>query len=245
MVAMRKQGDTLQSIGDAFGLTRERARQLLVGTDAPTVAELAAARAERATKDAAEHAQVAADFLDAHPGATAAQVAGHVSVPEGAVMGLVRGTGRLGLLANVDGSGAPRVTDETIFAGLRAAAAHTPGGVLTVARYERWRRTHPAAVSSALTYQRFTSWVDVCARAGVRPGTARRSYTKTFTDDVCLDALGRFLSAGGCSVSVDAYRVWRATDPGVAPSAILLRNRFGGWSEARNLARARLADRAD
>lgn len=36
MVALREQGWTLADIGDAFGLTRERVRQILEMSDGPT-----------------------------------------------------------------------------------------------------------------------------------------------------------------------------------------------------------------
>lgn len=105
-------------------------------------------------------------------------------------------------------------------------------GVVTVNGYTRWAETHPAPTPKTIE-DRFGSWKQAVAAAGLRTGATFRTYTRRWSDD---DLLGFVVTALGDGVGTYAeYEQWakRRAD---APSGSLLRMRFGPWSRILALA---------
>jgi hypothetical protein len=86
-------------------------------------------------------------------------------------------------------------------------------------------------------YSRFGSWADACAAAGVETGNALREYDSTWSDSDLVRIVRQFLwESRDTSWSIQNYDDWRARHESQLPSAGLLRNRLGTWSEIRVLA---------
>lgn len=102
--------------------------------------------------------------------------------------------------------------------------------------YDRYRigKVDP---SPAHLVQIFGSWTDACKAARVRPGRAVRSdYTKTYTDDQCWEAAREYLdhaASTGERPTVLAFTDWCRSFAGTIPSAPLVLNRLGRWSDIR------------
>ena len=72
---MRETGATLEEIGRRFGVTRERVRQILKDTDAPSVAELGARRRAESRGAEDEVTRCAEQDLMEHPATTIEETA--------------------------------------------------------------------------------------------------------------------------------------------------------------------------
>jgi len=91
--------------------------------------------------------------------------------------------------------------------------------------------------STAHLVQTFGSWTDACKAARVRPGRAVRSdYSKTYSDDQCWEAAREYLDhtvATGERPTVVGFTEWCRSFAGTVPSAPLVLNRLGRWSDIR------------
>lgn len=238
---LRRQGATLKQIGDAYGLTRERVRQILDLNGAATSRDAADARQERKDKDEATARAGVLLHLLANPGHTCEQVAAATGQPVERITSLARHAGALALLGDAFAGGmrgSARVfTDADLLTWVRRAAGEVNRPYLSTIAYRRWRTTKTGAPSVALISQRFTSWVAACTAAGVIPGEPRRAaYTRAFSDQELVGAVATFLTSSPPSSSAGNYDRWRAEQDTALPSVSLIRKRTGSWNTARTLA---------
>lgn len=135
----------------------------------------------------------------------------------------------------VQTKGRPRVwTDEKVLAAL--VAASTDGRAPSVS----WWRTSRLSPSATAVIARFGSWNAACAAAGLTVADAPMPSADPLPDSALIAAVVEFLADPNASEfgGARAYESWAKHMN--APSAAMLRTRFGSWSKVKALAVAHL-----
>jgi hypothetical protein len=237
------EGKTLQDVGDEFGVTRERVRQLFVSAGYTTRrrGERLEVRVSRDDERAEEVIAAYRDLGDVN------EVAGRVGMSVGRVRALLARQG-VDLRAYRRGRGADRsrYREEEILDCVRGAAAEEGllrRGILTGQAYERFRRdrTLPDGrpwPSSQTVSVRFGSWRSALERLGLHANPPSAvAGRRRFDENACVEAvrevrrlLGRLPSAGEYSELA----------PGLEgmPSLATIRHVVGSWQQALRLAGA-------
>lgn len=219
VVALRQGGATLQQIGERFGVTRERVRQILAGLDV-----------ERPDPYVAFEADKVDDVVDRlAAGVTDAKIAEEFDVPVTWVKRLVRDHS----LAHHRPTRRPKMerqfTDEYLLSLIRRTAAER-GEPVSTPKVEAWAKDRGLRCpSKAVWFSRFGSWSDACARAGVAAAQTRRTYERRWEDDDLLAIVADYVrdcDEAGVRPTFAGYDEWRGPD---RPSAALIRVRLGGW----------------
>lgn len=247
MRLLRNQGLTLQEIADEYGITRERARQLLhrsvvEGTVIPA-GEASRRRGERNRRK--QKAQIATDVVAAylaHPNVQEiARENGWLhDVVEEIVAEQFPPERRRALQGQRVSLGTRRHTDEQLIGFLRAAARSLhPGEYLTVLAYADYARERnlpgPQTVMKRLGGPE-NSWLDALAAAGL-PGNPRvrrgPRRDRKWGHLQVLTAVAHVALVLGHMPTVVEYeaarnRVGRSKMPSIAT----IRNRTGSWAQA-------------
>ena len=116
----------------------------------------------------------------------------------------------------------PKYTREDIIETL-AVYARDMGSIITLKKYQEWRKLHPKAPSHYHIVKTFGSWHDACAEAGLE---ASVTYSKTELSGALREAIQEM----GFSLSFEAYREWAKRNNKPSTKAIL--HRYGSWSAA-------------
>ena len=235
MVAMRDEGATLEEIGDQFGITRERARQILAKANATGADELRARRSqERESEDRALTESIRQDVRE-NPGATRTEIAGRLGVHRRSVVRLLPAD--VAALVVEDKTGAPtsKWSDDAIVAAVRQAATYEYP--LSGVAYQRLVTLgEVTGPSRALVHKRLGSWTRACELAGVEPDRAAHAgYQSRWTDADLLGYVATYLRKAGSAGTYAGYIAW-ARDQTGAPSGPSIRNRLGGWGEIKRAA---------
>lgn len=233
----RLNGATLDEIGEQFGVTRERIRQILKRSGGPTAADARAARAQAAALDDAELEQRIRAALDALGPSTADEVAERMDESRDRISRLWP-TDRAHLRVRDADWVVQEWSDEQIFDALRTASSYV--FPLTTKEYSQLVAVGEVeGPSLPRINQRFGSWLKACELAGVEAGRPRRdNYQSRWTDAELLDFARRYLEDPDFSGAVGNYDDWkRQRDPG-GPSAMTIRNRLGRWSDVKRAALA-------
>lgn len=127
----------------------------------------------------------------------------------------------------------PDFSDEEILAGLREAAAEL-GEPLSSDRYDIYCQAH-RLVSSVRIIQRFGTWNGACSSAGLATRRSRQNYTRRWTEEEMAAYVAQYLGSQGASGSYSGYAEWAKGVDG-APSGQSVRNAFGGWADAKDVA---------
>jgi hypothetical protein len=235
MVALHRGGWTLQQIGDRYGVTRERVRQILKGEGAAAAGGGAAAR-RRASVDAAA-AEIRSWLQLRGPVALSELYRVFSSEPWSLPVPVIReavadpSVPRALVLRGASPPRGPKLVPGT-FDGAAAvvaevwAAAGRPTDGFSKKEYDAAR---PAGVPASSSLAVRWRWSELCAAAGVPANRARRSeYRPRWTDEELRDWFGRYVAdaaASGGWVSFTGYTAWAADRPG-APSISTIRNRL-------------------
>ena len=221
---------TLQEVGDLFGVTRERIRQIL-GRDTPwsSTDRHAAAKALAAARRA-EHTAAVACWSHAHPAAPLEEAARALGLAEEQVRGLL-GRRRTHHEPAFDGPReSTRRTEEEIIADLRAFHAAT--GATTCQAFTAWAREQgvPGHQTAAI---RFGTWNEALSAAGI--GEEAGAPRSAFRDEDLWAAVLAAVQAETGGTTFRAVEEWLAAHP-AAPSGALIRQRLcghegGSWSE--------------
>lgn len=230
MADMYRNGQSLAKIGNKFGLTRERVRQIL---EAGKVSRRSPGAYQRIQREA--WLEDNADAVDAswdrhhHAGAV---------VDEFAAQGIPSTWVRLALGDRVNQSIArprpnmKRRSDEELLAHIAAAAKG--GTTLTQSAYVEYRKQNPSAPTSATLANRFGSWNAAVEEAGLVPRSPNRaSYRRKWTADQVRSWVVRFVAdcrAEGVRPSAARYERWQREHE-EAPSLGLVRLRVGSWAD--------------
>ncbi|CAH0123308.1 sigma factor-like helix-turn-helix DNA-binding protein [Microbacterium sp. Bi121] len=239
MIDRRRAGATLGTIGDEFGISRERVRQIIEKHGGPSPAEVRAAQQDlvRRTKEARRSAidKLVRPIL--HEG-------GAMTIPE-----LTARTGLTNaelvefwpedlthLRIRTAGFAEPTWTDDETYAAIREAALFE--FPLTAKAYaELIRVGQVRGPSLPRINQRFGGWAAACDAAQVEHGqTPRASYNTRWTDAELLAYARDYFLDPGWPSSAHRFDAWKRQHASDAPSQQTLRNRFGTWSNVKRLA---------
>lgn len=231
-------GATLQEVGDRFGISRERVRQIFraYGWDVRSIKQAAALRR------VSEHA-LAPQILDLQ---TRLNDVRQVAEQLGVTQVTVRDVLEAAELANPRpastrrrkyGSTQKRYAEEELLDCLRSAS-QALGGVLTTAAYAEFIQGRSLADGRLWpTHQslqlRFGSWREALRRAGLRANPSSPiAGQRIFETAHCIDAI-RHVAREVCHTPTAAdYEHAARASGGALPSLATVRHRCGGWLDA-------------
>ena len=130
----------------------------------------------------------------------------------------------------------PQFSDEFILNAMKMAAAiRSP---LSAPMYENLvERGLVKGPRSQIIAKRFGTWSNACINAGVMfVHSLRGEYTRTWSEEEVLEYLVSFLKNKEFGIGVISYEDWRAIYGKDAPSSPHIRNLFGTWINAKNSA---------
>ena len=233
MDEMYQLGATLQEVGTAFGVTRERVRQILneagFGTD----------RAERAVaiRERRQREHVAAVLEAFRRSSDARQVARELELPYELVNDILCEHVPTGERRAHWKKPKPKYSDEELIEFLQIAS-RTLGGVLTTAAYTSFARARKTSdgrnwPTHQTHFNRFGSWRLALEAAGLAANPASAIAGQTlFQVEHCVDAV-RSVSREIAKVPTAAeYEVAARDSRGALPSLATVRNRCGTWNDA-------------
>lgn len=241
MIERRWQGLTLEEVGAEFGLTRERVRQLLKQHGGPSSADIRQVRAEKARAAERDREEAISrtlrDALEKRGPMTLAEVVEVTGLdPSDVSKYWPENLAHLRLWGS--GHAESRWTDEDICEALRHASIYE--FPLSAAAYSELLRVGQVAGPSVPRIgQRFGSWTNACAAAGVVAGTPwNREYESKWSDEDLLQLARRYLLDPDAPSSAHRFNRWKRANAPDGPSAQTLRNRFGSWTEVKRRALA-------
>jgi hypothetical protein len=223
---------TLEAIGDAVGLTRERVRQICAREGAKAPSKEVAHQIEAETRD--QRTRDVARYLESAPGATLAEIADVLGIREQMVGQYIPvELRRLVLWESGNRTRATvRWSDEEILEALRCAATYE--FPLSTMKYSNLVEIGEIrGPSVARIYQRFGQWSAACESAGVEHGSTRIDYTSRWTDADITRFLVLYLSDTRYTGAAHRYDEWRIAESVDAPSLGTVRSRFGDWESAK------------
>ncbi len=230
-------GETLQEIGNDYGVTRERTRQI-INTETPwSTTSIGAARRRALEMQAAAERRAVLEWSEANVGAPIEQAVEQLKLDEELVR---KHLGRHRIRHELVEKKAPeRRSLDDLLSDLRRFHAET--GEMSAAAYRRWAKE--AGVPGHQTIAiRFGSWNDAVARAGIKdapPIERERRYSDEDLWAAVLDGIraGQF--------TAKEFEEWLVTVEG-APSLATIRNRLPErWNELRDEALRILGGRSD
>jgi transposase len=241
MYELYEHGATLEEIGDDFGITRERVRQLFKAAGLQT----RTASATATLKQAADQ-QRADEIIDCFRQAKdLAAVAHELDIPKNVVTQVLGE--RLSpreyreLTATAKADPVKRFTDAELL-GLLIEAQGELGGTLTGTAYNvlaRNRRTADGRLwpTKQVHALRFGSWRNalITAQLDANPSSPMAGKGR-FGQQRCADALRELhLSSGRVPSASEYEKYWHGTE-GRLPSLSTVRKRCGSWTDALRIA---------
>ena len=218
IVERRKEGDTLQAIGDEVGLTREAVRLIINRHNGPNASESKSIKQRKLRKRVE-------DLIVLAERPTAISIGESLGISPTKVR---RSLGRKKKeLLTKDQPSIQRYSDEELLEILRISASKV-SGILSANEYKKLGLGPTVAVYLS----RFGSWANACREAGVSPGDAPRTYTRRHSEEDMLDYVRSYLADPRTSGSADGYDKWQKKVDG-APSLALIRQRLGKWNEVK------------
>lgn len=237
MCDRRAAGETLDQIGEAYGVTRERVRQIIKAAGGPTRSDVKDLKVKRQAMQDAEDATRLRKLMHQYPGRTRAELAELSGISFNRISELLGEDTRFLVTPQ---RAREHFSDEDIFRAMRAAAARFDRP-LSHARYA----TVAAEVggpSVPRIIQRFGTWLKACEAAGVRPGgKGRGNYVRRWTKTEILNWVAVYLQSDGCDGTYAGYDRWARTTAG-APSSATMRNALGKWADVKRAALLLLDD---
>ncbi|MEE6272108.1 Z1 domain-containing protein [Georgenia sp. MJ206] len=230
ILELRRGGAGLEEIGRKFGITRERARQIIQkmgGVDRAVV--LAARRSAQEDKDGRLRGRlfsvVATGLARSHH---------DLAVLVGTDEAAVRRIGGKELSAYLGGpkSGATRWSEEDIVGAIQSASTYE--WPLSRNGYQQLVDEGEVRGPSAARIEQIYGWASACRMAGVEsPRRDGRDYQSHWTDDDLWHYAKKYIEHAGPTATFHGYDEWRGEHAPSAPSSGVLRGRLGRWNDIR------------
>ena len=222
---MRAEGASLQEIGDHFGVSRERVRQV-VNEFSDVI------KRRREVQDAAETEAMLKEFLEllaVSPGISREEVEQHLGEPWRKIFTAMPVRWAKFLKEEGRPLGLKWSQDQILEAIRRAARVEEP---LSQKTFDLLVREGVIDCCSTVRIaQIFDKWSIACDLAGVRSvGSFVGEYQRSWSESDCIDWVCRFLLSSETSRSVDAYGLWVKEQEGNPPSSGTIRTTVGPWS---------------
>lgn len=251
----RINGETLADIGERFGITRERVRQIVEKSfskiqDNPVFEgkSISSILAERQNSELAEKANFlaaetrATDLeirkqLNNNPGMKYSELANSLAMDEDQIKSRISyQASKFVFHEQTAHTFQQQFSEEFTLDAIRMAAAiRSP---LSAPMYESLvERGLVKGPRSQMIAKRFGSWSNACRIAGVLyVHSVRSDYNKNWTEEESLLFVIRFLKNNDFGLGVLGYDEWRDSCEKEAPSSAHLRNTFGTWLSSKNKA---------
>ncbi|MEX3565698.1 homing endonuclease associated repeat-containing protein [Micrococcus endophyticus] len=223
------EGSTLAEIGERFGRTRERVRQLIRDEAGYSTKELKAYRELLADEEFRMKRAAAVSWSERHVGVPISVASQDLSLSQQELRRLLGKRVKFHL-----GEAKPRKTssatpDEVLLSALREFYEET--GETAAQSFTQWSRSHGVPTHQTVA-NRFGGWNAALERAGIAVTDRRRSRSK-YSDAELVEALVDAWSSATPPRTYLELSDWLSARPGM-PSAALIRNRLGvGFEEMR------------
>lgn len=219
-------GMTLQELGDRFGVTRERIRQVLKKATPWTSTQIAQVLRRLREAREAEHRAAVDDWSREHPAVSIGVGASQLGMPEAEVRRLLGRRRAHHETATGGPTDSVRRSRSEILGDLQRFHAET--GATSAAAYSEWAREAEVPGHQTVSI-RFGTWNDALGAAGlgVAPGNRRSRFTPI---DLWAAVIAAIEGCEGRSTVRDVEG-WLADHP-AAPSIALIRQRLDlSWTE--------------
>jgi Bacterial RNA polymerase, alpha chain C terminal domain len=241
MLCLRLEGETLDKIGIKYGLTRERVRQVLVKL-APGLDLVSRYLEEDENDKSIQEIEIKLANLFAQYGAIyKKELAKELSLTEEDAVRIVpRRYQKFIIDKNPEPSTFTTWTKEQVLKEIQKASTYY--FPLRISDYEYLLQIGEIKGPSVpYIYNKFGTWREVCAEAGVEAAQAvRTEYLKLWSEEELLGYVRRFFEEPDLSSSIGSYDSWREKQPDHVPSGVLIRNVFGNWTTVKRKALERL-----
>lgn len=233
MCERRAKGETLDSIGASYGVTRERVRQIIAKAGGPDKQAAAAAqkRTEELRKDKLR--KRALEFISQNPGSSRDQLAEFLQVDADSLRQFLKQRD-LQRLVVVPKAQHAKMSEGQIFRGLRRVAAEL-GEPLSHDKYDLVRRPDLGEASSVRIMQIYGTWNAACKKAGLKINAKDRVYKRNWNEEQVLGWVADYLMSPRNRATYAGYEEWARTQTD-APSGPTVRNRIGPWSSVKKAA---------
>ncbi|QPK81411.1 hypothetical protein G7Y41_00575 [Schaalia sp. ZJ405] len=223
MLVAYSEGQTLESLGEQRGITRERVRQILTKASPYPLREIRHAR----TLEAQMYAECVhriekyrvIEWSQSHIGVPLTQAVSDLGIPLAQVR---KHIGRRKYLHDHRKRMAgPLYDDEQLLDLLRTF--HEETGSFSSDQFDRWS-TARGGPTKQVVIIRFQKWSQALRRAGLNGGKQYHRI-RLYTDEDCWAALVEFIRSGPERITFDNFAMWLQDQP-LLPSAALIRNRI-------------------
>jgi hypothetical protein len=230
---MYEAGATLEEVGRAFGISRERVRQIFRDHGLPVRSVQDAHTVQRARQSRQYADRIKDRFRDLRD---VDAVAKELRLPKTLVVEVVNGAFTAAERRKPK-QAKKKYSDDELIEFLRAASMAL-GGVLSAQGYTDYARGQttqdgrpwPTHQTHAL---RFGSWRDAVKAAGLAANPSSPIAGQTiFEDGHCIDALRAAARALGRPPTADEYEEFARASNGAFPSQAAVRQRLGRWYQA-------------
>jgi hypothetical protein len=231
-------GATLAEIGAAYGLSRERVRQILrnAGVPARPISQTAEIRRARQLEQARE--TVTAMYAETYDARLVAQ---RLKIPISVVQEIVKERFPKGSVRRRHKSISKKYSSNELIAFLKMASAEL-GGVLTTGAYDQFAQRRKTSdgrpwPTHQTHHKRFGSWRRALHAAGLsanKPSAIAGQIL--FGCGHCVDAVRALTRQLGRTPTANEYDAFARASKGAMPSLATLRTRCGTWSDALEMA---------
>ena len=237
IVMLRIEKKTLDQIGQAVGLTRERVRQIIRKISPTLEAAIEYLVLEKEGSFSPVSEEIFKNIFHEYGAVYLSELATLLELDVGKVLSR---TPRKFHKYIIDKSIPPvfvsQWSKEDVIAILRKAGTYY--FPLKTSDYEYLLEIGEISGPSVpFIYNKYGTWTEMCITAGVEPAASMRGeYVVLWNEGELISFLQRYLLDEGTTGTASGYDEWREQQHDHVPSGVLIRNQFERWSDAKRIA---------